>query len=213
MMCQHLEIFAFKIVDDSSQYQYDSSNFGSFHFLFNRFALVGQWTEALSLCEIIEQYLSRMTSLNQLGLIIHALSITYSILCMHDRAHHIFSILTNCESKTSAFSVLRDINSFYQECYTRKAEKYSSDMEKERIMKVALVKDRELLRLRLIRAALDQEMNLNLDRSLSRSMSLSMSGSSKDGYESNDGRNDHEVKEDNTPTASQSFSAVITTII
>ena len=167
------------------------------------------------MCEVIEQYLPRMTSLNQLGLIIHALGITYSILCMHDRAHHIFSILTNSESKTSAFSVLRDINPFYQEYYTRKAEKYSNDMEKERRTKLALVKDRKLLRLRLIRAALDQEMNLNSDRSrsMSRSMSMSMSDSSKDGYESNDAKNDSEVKDYNSPTASQSFSTVITAVI
>ena len=164
-----------------------------------------------------------MTSLNQLGLIIHALAITYSLLCMHERAHHIFSILTVSESKTTAFSILRDINPFYQEYYTRKAERHLSDLEKEKRIKLALAKDREILQLKLIKAALDQKMNLNknIDRKIYTPWRCDYQSSQRNDNRNdekdvdNDDDNDNEVKNNENlgHASNQSFSSVLNAVL
>ena len=95
------------------------SVFPSFH---TRNALLGKWSKALIYCENTERYLTRLTSVSVLGLSTHSLAIAYGLLGMHDRAHALFTSLMYTEGKSSAFSIFRELNPFYNELYAKRQE-------------------------------------------------------------------------------------------
>ena len=87
-----------------------------------RNALLGKWSKALTYCENTERYLTRLTSVSVLGLSTHSLAIAYGLLGMHDRAHALFTSLMETEGRSSAFSIFRDLNPFYNELYAKRSE-------------------------------------------------------------------------------------------
>ena len=102
------------------------------HFSFHvRNALLGKWSKALIYCENTERYLTRLTSVSVLGLSTHSLAIAYGLLGMHDRAHALFTSLMHTEGKSSAFSIFRELNPFYNELYAKRSELAIAGKERE----------------------------------------------------------------------------------
>lgn len=96
-----------------------------------RNALLGKWSKALTYCENTERYLTRLTSVSVLGLSTHSLAIAYGLLGMHDRAHALFTSLMETEGKSSAFSIFRELNPFYNELYAKRSELAIAGREEE----------------------------------------------------------------------------------
>ena len=71
-----------------------------------------------------------------LGLSTHSLAIAYGLLGMHDRAHALFTSLMHTEGKSSAFSIFRELNPFYDELYAKRSE--LAIAKKERELQVSL---------------------------------------------------------------------------
>jgi hypothetical protein len=66
-----------------------------------------------------------------LGLSTHSLAIAYGLLGMHDRAHALFTSLMHTEGKSSAFSIFRELNPFYNELYAKRSELAIAGNERE----------------------------------------------------------------------------------
>ena len=78
------------------------------------------------------------------GLSTHSIAIAYGMMGMHDRAHAVFTYLMKTEGKSSAFSIFRELNPYYHELYTKRAELCQSKKIVDREMKSKL--EREQLR-------------------------------------------------------------------
>jgi hypothetical protein len=92
---------------------------------------LGKWSKALIYCEETERYLTRLTSVSVLGLSTHSLAIAYGLLGMHERAHALFTSLMHTEGKSSAFSIFRELNPFYNELYAKRSELAITGNERE----------------------------------------------------------------------------------
>ena len=66
-----------------------------------------------------------------LGLSTHSLAIAYGLLGMHDRAHALFTSLMETEGRSSAFSIFRELNPFYNELYAKRSELAIAGREEE----------------------------------------------------------------------------------